>query len=221
MSLPHVVIYNAVSLDGRTTGFAVDLGQFYGLASRWEEDATLVGSETILAAERVPADDEDSPVPQVDPGDSRSLLAIVDSQGRVKPWNWLRSQPYWRDAVAICSRSTPKAHLDYLRNKKVDCIIAGDGRADLRAALEELGLRYGVKTVRVDSGGMLNGALLRAGLVDEVSVLVHPALVGGTTARSVFQVADQTPSGGTIQLALTHMERLDGDLVWLVYQVVK
>jgi 2,5-diamino-6-(ribosylamino)-4(3H)-pyrimidinone 5'-phosphate reductase len=32
--------------------------------------------------------------------------------------------------------------------------------------------------VRVDSGGALNGALLRAGLVDEVSLLVHPVLAG-------------------------------------------
>ena len=32
--------------------------------------------------------------------------------------------------------------------------------------------------MRVDSGGALNGALLRAGLVDELSLLVHPVLVG-------------------------------------------
>ena len=32
--------------------------------------------------------------------------------------------------------------------------------------------------MRVDSGGALNGALLRAGLVDEISLLVHPVLVG-------------------------------------------
>lgn len=221
MSLPHVVIYNAVSLDGRTTGFPVDLGQFYGLASHWKEDATLVGSETILAAEGVPPDDENSAVPQVDPADTRALLAIVDSRGRVKTWNWLRNQPYWRDAVAICSRSTPKAYLDHLRDKNVDRIIAGDDRADLRAALEELGHRYGVKRVRVDSGGVLNGALLRAGLVDEVSVLIHPTLVGGMAPSSIFRMAEQTSSAGAVSLKLTHLERLDGDLVWLIYQTVK
>ena len=39
------------------------------------------------------------------------------------------------------------------------------------------------RNVRVDSGGALNGALLRAGLVDEVSLLVHPRIVGGDGPR--------------------------------------
>ena len=47
------------------------------------------------------------------------------------------------------------------------------GALDLPAALAGF---EGV--VRVDSGGALNGALLRAGLVDEISLLVHPVLVG-------------------------------------------
>jgi len=35
--------------------------------------------------------------------------------------------------------------------------------------------------------GRLNGVLFRAGLVDEVSVLVNPCLVGGTSPRSIFR----------------------------------
>jgi hypothetical protein len=50
--MPHVILFNGMSLDGRIDGFAIDLGQFYELAaSRWREDATLVGSDTILRAE--------------------------------------------------------------------------------------------------------------------------------------------------------------------------
>ena len=39
------------------------------------------------------------------------------------------------------------------------------------------------RVVRVDSGGGLNGALLQAGPVDEVSLLVHPCLVGRRAKR--------------------------------------
>jgi 2,5-diamino-6-(ribosylamino)-4(3H)-pyrimidinone 5'-phosphate reductase len=88
-------------------------------------------------------------------------------------------------------------------------------------ALEELNARYGVRTVRVDSGGTLNGVLLRAGLVDEVSVLIGPCLVGGTTPRSIFRAPDLTSSEGVVELKLTHVEKLKGDVVWLRYEVVR
>lgn len=63
-------------------------------------------------------------------------------------------------------------YIGYLEREGIDAIVTGEERVDLRAALEELADRYGVRTVRMDSGGTLNAALLRAGLVDELSVLV-------------------------------------------------
>jgi 2,5-diamino-6-(ribosylamino)-4(3H)-pyrimidinone 5'-phosphate reductase len=77
--LPHTVLHVAVSLDGATTGFEPDLGAFYGLAGRWNEDVTLVGADTILAQE--PALAEAPPGPGPDP--RAPLLAVVDSRGRV------------------------------------------------------------------------------------------------------------------------------------------
>lgn len=48
---PHVVAQVAVSLDGVTSGFDVDLARFYALATLWQEDVTLVGADAILAQE--------------------------------------------------------------------------------------------------------------------------------------------------------------------------
>ena len=91
----------------------------------------------------------------------------------------------------------------------------------LRAVLEELAARYGVEVVRVDSGGVLNGALLRAGLVDEVSVLINPCLVGGTSPRSIFVAPDLISGEGVIPLKLTHVESVADDSLWLRYELVK
>lgn len=222
--LPRVILHNVVSLDGRIDGFVPNLGQYYGLVATWEEDATLAGSETILksaGAEATAMEEVDPELPKADPGDRRVLLVVPDSRGRIRGWNWLRRQPYWRDAVVLCSRSTPSEHLEYLRARRVEYIVAGDDRVDLRAALEELNARCGVATVRADSGGTLNGVLLRAGLVDEVSVVVHPALVGGEVSRSIFRAADLPAGAGVISLELIHLERLEGDTVWLRYRVVR
>ena len=220
--LPRVVLHNAASVDGRIDWFTPDIGRFYELASRWQEDAILAGSDTILAAEGADEDEDPSEPPRNESDDdSRPLLVVPDSRGRVRNWQFLRQQPYWRDVVALCSRSTPSAHFEYLEQRHIDRIVAGDDHVDLRAALEELNVRYDVQVVRVDSGGTLNGVLLRAGLVDEVSVLIHPSLVGGTTPRSIFRAPDLASADGVIQLRLAHVEQLEGELVWLRYEVVR
>lgn len=227
--LPRVILHNAVSLDGRIDGFAVDLAQFYELASRWKEDASLAGADTILkAAESAPAEDESASASAYWPeqegpnsNDPRLLLVIPDSRGRVRCWHFLKTWPYWRGFVALCSKKTPQEYLAYLKERHVDCIIAGEDRVDLKAALEELNRRFGVKVVRADSGGKLNGALLRAGLVDEVSLLIYPSLVGGETERSMFHAPNLTSIDGTVSLKLKHVETLKGDAVWLRYDVFK
>ncbi len=219
--LPRVILHNAVSLDGRVDWITPDVGLFYRLAAVWQEDCTLAGSDTILRAQQsVPAEDDQTFQPAENAaGDTRPLLAIVDSRGRVRTWHYWRKQPQWRDAVALCTARTPAAYLDYLRERRIETIVAGDYHVDLRAALEELNARFGVKTVRADSGGALNGALLRAGLVDEVSLLVHPALVGGTSPRSFFRADDLVTPEGVIHLHLTHFEPLPEGIVWLRYEV--
>lgn len=195
--LPRVILHNAVSLDGRIDGFPVDLQQYYTLAATWKEDATLAGSETFLKAAGIaPPEDESAFIPpetdpsDQDPGDQRAILVIPDSRGRIRTWHYLRSLPYWRHFVALCSESTPRDYLDYLKERHIDCIIAGEDHVDLRMALEELYSRYAVRVVRVDSGGTLNGLLLRQGLVSEVSVIIYPSLVG--ERRQAASFAPQT-----------------------------
>jgi 2,5-diamino-6-(ribosylamino)-4(3H)-pyrimidinone 5'-phosphate reductase len=223
--VPHVILHNVMSVDGRIDWITPDIGQFYEIASRWKEDATLAGCDTLLEAypaEKITAeDDAAAEPPKGDPGDTRSLLVVPDSRGRLRTWHLLRREPYWRNVIALCSLATPKTYLDDLRRQQVDSIVLGEERVDLRAALEELNARYGVEVVRVDSGGTLNGVLLRAGLVDEVSVLVHPGLVGGMTPRSIYRAPDLTSPDGVVPLRLVDVEKREDDAVWLRYEVVK
>lgn len=219
--LPRIVLHNAVALDGRVDHLAPDLGLFYGLAARWHEDATLAGSDTLLAApDGTVADGEAVPAAAPPaPGDARSLLVAPDSRGRLRCWRALLASGIWRAGVALCSLATPPGHLDYLRRSGVEAITAGEDHVDLVAALEALAARHGVGVVRVDSGGTLNGVLLRLGVVSEVSVLVHPALVGGLTPGSIFRAPDLGPDGAAIPLRLRQVESLAGDVVWLRYDV--
>lgn len=219
---PRVILYTAVSLDGRTTGFSVDIGLFYSLAQRWEEDASLAGCDTLLSAPDGMPEDDDTEVPAATPDadDSRPILVVPDSRGRLRSWHYLREQPYWKDFVSLCTESTPLDHLRYLSRKGIKIITAGEDCVDFRQALQELGDRFGIRTVHVDSGGTLNGVLLRAGLVDEVHLLVHPTLVGGTGQRTFFQDSVQDQSGEIALKFLGSESQGDGVLL-LSYAIAR
>ncbi|WP_254545779.1 RibD family protein [Halomarina pelagica] len=222
--LPRVIIHNAVSVDGRIDGFPPEIGVFYEVASAWDVDAHLVGSETLFA-ESDSMDEEpgetvarEAQKPRNGAPDADApLLAVPDSEGRVRNWELLDEQPYWGEMVALISSATPDEYVEYLGLVGVDYVEAGDDHVDLREALAELADRYDVETVLTDSGGTLNGVLLRAGLVDEVSVLVHPYLVGGTSPRSFVRGPDPSESAPAASLSLLGVERRDDDLLQLRY----
>ena len=225
--LPKVILHTATSLDGRITGFPADLELYYALAAQWNPDAILFGSETVLAAVRdnpaleVPPDHEEMFRPPDGSPDPRPLLVIADSRGRVRCWDAIRKWSYMRDVLALCSTSTPQQYRDYLRERKIGAIVAGDDHINMRVALEALNQDYGVNTVRVDSGGTLNSVLLQAGVVDEVSVLVHPYLAGGLPDPTMF---DPHKAGfNDLQVPLTHVhtEVMGNGIIWLRYSVEK
>ncbi|TYB68865.1 RibD family protein [Nonomuraea sp. PA05] len=200
---PYVVAHVAVSVDGATTGFQPDVTRFYQLAQTWKEDLTLAGADTILAQEQsLAAADHPGPAPD------GPLLAVVDGRGRVSQWEALRASGHWCDVVALHCRGTPARPSD----RPVRELVTGADQVDLADALHLLVRDDGVGVVRVDSGGRLIGALLAAGLVDEVSLLVHPFLAGEHATR--FWYGDRPAAA---PLTLITAQSLPDGLVWLRY----
>jgi diaminohydroxyphosphoribosylaminopyrimidine deaminase/5-amino-6-(5-phosphoribosylamino)uracil reductase len=65
--------------------------------------------------------------------------------------------------------------------------VAGDAEhCDLKAVIARLG-EHEINDVWVEAGAGLNGALLRAGLIDELIIYIAPRLLGDT-ARGMFTV---------------------------------
>ncbi|MEN6340996.1 MAG: RibD family protein [Methanospirillum sp.] len=221
---PYVISYVAVSLDGRLDGFEPDLERYYGIAARFEVDAILSGSETsVVAIERYSGLEnvyDDGPAPaRAPPGDPRPLLAIVDGRGRVRRWSIFQEAPYWGRWVALVTTGVPVGHREYLASRNVDVLECGGEHVDLACSLELLAREYGVRRIRVDAGGRLNGALLRAGLVDEVHLLVCPWLSGGTSPRSSFVADDLAPGAPGTRLERTAVEPFEDGAVLLSYRI--
>ena len=145
---------------------------------------------------------------------------VPDSKGRIRNWHGLRRESYWRDVVVLIARDTPGPYRDYLRRTEVDFVEAGTDQVDMCAALAVLNERYGVQTVHLDSGGILNGVMFRAGLVNEINLLVHPELVGGATPNTIFGGPGAMGLEQSIKARLLQVEALGEGLVWLRYEVL-
>lgn len=221
-----MICYLAISLDGRLDGFDVDLERYYGIAARFEADAILSGSETaIVALEKYSGVEnvcDEGPAPARAPfDDGRPLFAVVNGRGRVRRWSVFQQAPYWRGWIALLAGSVPEAHREYLSSRNVDALVVGRERVDLALALDLLRRDYGVRRIRVDSGGRLNGALLRAGLVDEVHLLVCPWLAGGSSPRSSFVADDLAPGAPGTPLRRIGVEPFEDGTVLLSYRVAR
>ena len=192
--LPRVLYHVAASVDGRVDHIQPDLAQFYGVAGRWGEDCTLTGADTLLAA----------PGYAEDPGPGETGGGETGAGATAGPATDRPLLAVVDSRGRVRNWRTLRAMTQYWRGP-----VALVSRATPAQALAR---------VRVDSGGSLAGALLRAGLVHEVSVLVQPALVGGDLPRTLFRAPELQGPGGAVPLSLLGVERLDGDVVWLRYE---
>jgi 2,5-diamino-6-(ribosylamino)-4(3H)-pyrimidinone 5'-phosphate reductase len=134
---------------------------------------------------------------------------VVDSRARVREWEALGAAGHWSGVLALRAAATPPRP-----RHAVPELVAGAERVDLAAALSALGQRHGARVVRVDSGGGLIGVMLRRGLLDELSLLVHPRLAG--PGRQVWHGG---APGQEDAFELVAAEALDDGLVWLRYRV--
>lgn len=84
--------------------------------------------------------------------------------------------------------------------------------------LDILHERFGIRRLLLEGGAGINGSLLAAGLVDELSVLIAPALDGGEDVQGI--VAFKDGLAGRVRLSLIAADTLQHGIVHLRYQVL-
>lgn len=185
---PWLRLKMAASLDGRT---ALAGGESRWITSRearedvhaWraESAAVLSSSATVLAddpeltARPVPAADADLPL-------RRPLRVILDSHARVPSTARLFAAPgdivrLVGPAARTLSGAPSSAPGERAAHRIERIATDADGRLSLPAVLAWLG-GEGINEVWTEAGPTLAGALLTAGLVDELVVYLAPRLLG-------------------------------------------
>ncbi|MDR3300381.1 MAG: bifunctional diaminohydroxyphosphoribosylaminopyrimidine deaminase/5-amino-6-(5-phosphoribosylamino)uracil reductase RibD [Candidatus Accumulibacter sp.] len=114
--------------------------------------------------------------------------------------------------VLVACAVADGANADALRRRGAELVYLpdGDGRVNLAALLTELG-RRGVNELHVESGYRLSGALLRAGLVDELLLYLAPCLLGDA-ARGMFDLPELTSLDDQRRLKIRELRRIGDDL---------
>jgi riboflavin biosynthesis pyrimidine reductase len=142
---------------------------------------------------------------------------FLDAHGKAC---WQRSDIGGDAILVILTESVPDAHLAGLRGDGVSYIFAGKTEIDLAAALETLNRELGIDRLMLEGGGGANGALLRAGLVDELSLVITAAIDGSTGAPTVFNSGESDLGAAPIEsMTLISHEVLDKDAIWLRYKL--
>ena len=119
--------------------------------------------------------------------------------------------------VALLTERVSDDYLASLRQRGVSYLLAGRDKLDLVLALEKIGARLGVRTLMLEGGGGINGSMLRAGLIDELSLLVAPVADGRARMATLFDVDGK--AFAPRRLALESVERRADDMLWLRYRI--
>ena len=217
------------SVDGRILGGrwrpkgTNTAGLFERLHDQLEGDAWIVGRVTGQEFSKRDAypDRTDQTFPRethLVRRDADACGIVLDAHGKIA---WGRADIGGDAIVVLLTRAVSDAHLTGLREDGVSYIFAGEQEINLAAALETLNRELGIKRLLVEGGGGANGAFLRAGLIDEISLVVCPTVDGAKGAPSVFDSSedDAAKPAPIHAMALTSSEVLDGGSVWLRYRL--
>lgn len=204
MIRPRVIVSVIATVDGRValnrTSRLLDPSAKHLWESAWPPDVPgLLAHGTSVIEKSEPTvvlegsgtfvPDSAPPLPlapvNVPPGDflpavgSPRWFAVVDGRGRME---WSFKGDDTTRLLVVVNAATPSGYLGFLRSSGIPYVSA----SGLAAMLEKFRSVLGATCVVCEAGGGLNGALLRAGLVDELHVITVPALVGGFGTPSMF-----------------------------------
>ncbi|PWR23072.1 RibD family protein [Zavarzinia compransoris] len=120
--------------------------------------------------------------------------------------------------VVVLGPGVGDSHLAALAADGISYLVAEDERPDPAKVLAVLGRELGIRRLLLEGGAVINGAFFAAGLVDELSLLVAPALDGRTGAAGVID-AGEAGLAGRAALSLTSCAAVGFGAVHLRYAV--
>lgn len=227
---PYVICHMCTSIDGKILGerwgklpgYKHQSDLFETTAASFGIGAWLVGTTTM--------DEFDGPkrrLPkakktlarrdQIANPNAKRLAIGADAKGFLR----FRTNEVEGDhVVLLITERVGNDYLAHLQSAGVSYLFCGRKEIDLPTALRKLGSAFRLRQLMLQGGGKFNGAMLRAGLVDEISHITVPVADGGTGISSFFDMPGRPPGKAAATLRLFSCKKLRGSVIWCRYKVV-
>jgi len=207
---PYTILNSAMTLDGKIAtrkgsseiSGHEDLVRVHEL--RRDMDAIMVGINTVLADDprltvhKIQSTQQDNP-----------LRIVVDSNARTP----LDSRILNLDApTLIAVTESADAHKIAELRKRVDVVVCGDKRVDLKLLMTKL-YEMGIKTLMLEGGSTLNYSMLIEGFVDEIRVCIAPMVAGGKYAKTLADGDGVDEMKDAVRLEFKKSYNLGQDLI--------
>ncbi|WP_035214012.1 RibD family protein [Desulfitobacterium hafniense] len=240
MNRPYIFCHMMTSLDGKIIGSYMDTPEgeaagkaFYNIAfgsnPHYQHQGWLSGRVTTddnFTFYKQPALDEDAPpVPE---GDFVALpnapmyYVSVDPSGKL---GWESSQLTYEDTTAhvleVLTEKAGNAYKAFLLKLGISYIIAGKDALDYALAMAKLKSLFGIQSLMLGGGGVLNWSFIQAGMCDELSVLIAAAADGSSETPTLFEARSGLAAESPVGFTLKSAEVKEGGSVWLRYTVNK
>lgn len=239
MNRPYVFCHMTTSIDGKIMGNYMSTHEsecagsvFYDIAfgkePYYHHQGWLSGRVTTddnFTFYRKPELDESAAI--VPEGDfvakqvSMNYVSI-DPSGKL---GWESSEITYGDTTAhvieVLTSKASNAYRAFLRKLNISYIIAGEESIDYSSVLEKLKTLFGIETLMLGGGGVLNWSFIQAGMCDELSVVISASADGSTETPTLFSAKEGLTTDKAISFDLKSAQVMNGGSVWLRYIVKK
>jgi 2,5-diamino-6-(ribosylamino)-4(3H)-pyrimidinone 5'-phosphate reductase len=225
---PYVICHMFGSVDGRIKqniwGLKDHHKYFEETAAQIKADAWLVGRTTmeefssrnihLLSKGKVIIPKEDFVAKKA----SKTYAVVIDPSGKCY---WDTNMVSTEQVIEVLSERVSSKYLEHLRSKNVSYIFGGKKELNLELVLKKLYKLFNIKRVRIDGGGHVNGSFLKAGLIDEFSLVLAPIADGTIGAPTVFEAEKGYGKRKATHFTLKSVKRIYKDFLWIRYQTVR
>lgn len=195
MNRPYIICHMLISIDGKVTGdflsktpCATACDRYYEINRNLKPDAYACGRITMESSFTGSYRPDLTPykgkkVVRTDFVADKNAKFFAVSFDRKGVVGWVDSKIHDEDVgydnahiIEVLSENVRDEYLAYLKDVGVSYIFAGKEDVDVKVAVEKLYKYFKIKLLLLEGGSIINGAFLRAGVIDELSLIVVPVL---------------------------------------------
>ena len=228
---PRVICHMCTTIDGKimsgrwgkVPGLGSPVALFEKTASKLGIDAWLVGTTTMRefsapSTKLTPTRERIKHTDHLANKKAKSFAIGTDGKGALR---FDKGETDGDHIVLLVTERVSNDYLAHLEKAGVSYLFCGAKEINLEVAMDKIRRVLKSKHLVLEGGGTFNGAMLAAGLIDEISQVIVPVVDGGTGIQSFFDIPGKAPKKAAFTLKLKKHKRLPGDATWLRYKVKK